>query len=294
MTTIKSENTVKKIKKGLLYFGKVNLTIHLSNNKNLEVIENYTENKLSNFNQGQIVSITQEGFQFWKRGILAGIEYAYGKLNHKNGLKVVIENAEGLFTDTNPTIIGFSALKAILDKLPNSESKNELEKLEKMLFSSYNYDYEAIPNFIEKTFIGKQTNYNKMEKQECNLNIRYDLPDKIFNKVDSVYRKMNGWVGYGSSGKGETGIPYWFSFDETQKSISASVEPSGILFTANMELSEWIEWKTELKKVATETLGFKVGEIEEGEVEYEIEWINKKTNNKEIKNKGKLWWQFWK
>ena len=42
-----------------------------------------------------------------------------------------------------------------------------------------------------------------------------------------------------------------------------------------MEEKEWEEWKALIKKIATETLGFKVGEIEEGEVGYEIEWLNK-------------------
>jgi len=190
MTIIKSENTVKKIKNGLLYFGKVNLTIELTENKKLEIEDNYTEKELTNFSQGQVISITQKGFEFWKRGISAGIEYAYEKLNHKNGLKVIIEKAEGLTTDTNPTIIGFSAYKAILEKLPNSESKNELEELEKLVFSSWQYDFESIPNFKDKKIIGEKTNYNKMEIQECNLNIRYDLPEKTLNKVDLVYRKM--------------------------------------------------------------------------------------------------------
>ena len=124
-----------------------------------------------------------------------------------------------------------------------------------------------------------------MENHVCNLNIRYDLPDKIWDKVPLIYEKMDGWLGFGKNGKGENGIPYWFSYNEKEKSISASVEPSGLQFVAKMELNEWIKWKTEIKKVATEILEFKVGEIEEGEVGYKIEWINKNENK---------WWEFWK
>ncbi len=112
-----------------------------------------------------------------------------------------------------------------------------------------------------------------MKHQECNLNIRYDLPEDIWDKLPLVYEKMPGWIGFGKNGKGEDGIPYWFSFDENEKSILASVEPSGLQFFANMESNEWIEWKTEIKRVATAILKFKVGEIEEGE---EIEWTNRK------------------
>jgi hypothetical protein len=116
-----------------------------------------------------------------------------------------------------------------------------------------------------------------MKLHECNLNIRYDLPKEIWDKVPLVYEKMNGWLGFGKEGEGANGIPYWFSYNEDEKSISASVEPSGLHFVARMELDEWIEWKLEIKKIATEILEFKVGEIEEGEVGHEIEWINKDT-----------------
>ena len=102
-----------------------------------------------------------------------------------------------------------------------------------------------------------------MEQQECNLNIRSDLPKEVWEKVPLVYEKMQGWIGYD-----EDGIPYWFSFNEDQKSISASVEPSGLQFSANMNNNDWLEWKTEFKRIATQILGFKVGEIENGEVNY--------------------------
>ena len=57
-----------------------------------------------------------------------------------------------------------------------------------------------------------------------------------------------------------------------------------------MKLNEWTEWKTEFKKIATEVLGFKVGEIENGEVGHEIEWINK-TDDRIFSYKNK-WWKF--
>ena len=78
---------------------------------------------------------------------------------------------------------------------------------------------------------------------------------------------------------------------EKEKSIYASVEPSGLHFVANMELNEWIEWKAEIKKIATEILEFKVGEIEEGEVGNEIEWLNKPKTENIPENKNK-WWKF--
>lgn len=113
-----------------------------------------------------------------------------------------------------------------------------------------------------------------MTYQECNLNIRYDLPKEVWDQLETVYNQMTGWIGFGKNGKGEDGIPYWFGYDENEKHILASIEPSGLHFSANMEENEWNSWKSDFKKLATEILGFKVGEIEEGEVGYDIEWIN--------------------
>ncbi|WP_298506556.1 hypothetical protein [uncultured Maribacter sp.] len=140
---------------------------------------------------------------------------------------------------------------------------------------------EQMQEFLE---VYKNDNRN-IEIQECNLNIRYDLPNEVLDKLPLVYKKMKGWIGFG-----ENRIPYWFSFNENEKSIYASIEPSGLHFIGKMELNEWIEWKTEIKKIATEILEFKVGEIEEGEVGHEIEWL-KKPNEENISNSK--WWKFW-
>jgi hypothetical protein len=86
---------------------------------------------------------------------------------------------------------------------------------------------------------------------------------------------MPGWIGFSTSSNDEGSFPYWFSFDESKKHITASVEPSGLQFTALMEEAEWQIWKQQLKQVSTETMGFKVGEPEEGEVGYETEWLDK-------------------
>lgn len=79
---------------------------------------------------------------------------------------------------------------------------------------------------------------------------------------------MDGWLGFGEiANGGEQGIPYWYGFNEDEKHVSASVEPSGLLFTAFMNDDEWQLWKKKIKDISTSVLGFKVGEIELGEVE---------------------------
>ncbi len=115
---------------------------------------------------------------------------------------------------------------------------------------------------------------NKISSDSRNLNIRYDLPDEIWDKVPAIYESMDGWLGFGDGSNGQKGIPFWFSYNYEDKHISASVEPSGLQFFAtNIDEQEWETWLKKVKEIATKTLGFKVGEIELGEVGYEIEWL---------------------
>ena len=102
------------------------------------------------------------------------------------------------------------------------------------------------------------------------LNIRYDLPEDIWQSViPEIYKTLEGWLGFESNETRTTkGLPFWFSFNETEKHITASVEPGGLLFTGLMPDEEWEIWKLSIKRIATQKLGFKVGEIELGEVNY--------------------------
>ena len=102
-------------------------------------------------------------------------------------------------------------------------------------------------------------NLNTMELHECNLNIRYDLPKEIWNKMPLVYEEMDCWLGYGNDK-----IPYWYSFDENEKSVYASVEASGLHFVARMEAKEWREWISRFKMIASEILDIEIVEVEDG------------------------------
>jgi hypothetical protein len=115
---------------------------------------------------------------------------------------------------------------------------------------------------------------SKIVSENRNLNIRYDLPNSMWEKIGEVYENMDGWMGFGNGNTGDKGIPYWYGFDGEKTSISASVEPSGLhFFAANIDEEKWNAWLSDFKSKASEKLGFKVGEIELGEVGYDIEWI---------------------
>lgn len=102
---------------------------------------------------------------------------------------------------------------------------------------------------------------NSLEHQETVLNIRYDLPSNVLDKLIHVYEKQDGWIGYGEDGRGQLGIPYWFSTSDNEKTVMASVEPGGLQISALMEDKDWENWIAEFKEIATEILGFKVLEI---------------------------------
>ena len=91
-------------------------------------------------------------------------------------------------------------------------------------------------------------------EHDINLNIHYSAPDEIWDKIGEVYRSM----------------PYWNENDEeikwTGKDIDlwASVEPSEIQIAGTMPGTIWCEWYDSLKRKFTQSLGYEIGEPEEG------------------------------
>ncbi|WP_172196105.1 hypothetical protein [Saccharibacillus qingshengii] len=91
----------------------------------------------------------------------------------------------------------------------------------------------------------------------CSLNIRYDLPDAVWETVGELYERMPGWIGY------VQGIPHWFGQEEDGIRITASVEPSGLCMEARMDEESWQSWIGLFKTEASKVLGFKVAEPED-------------------------------
>ncbi len=91
----------------------------------------------------------------------------------------------------------------------------------------------------------------------CNLNIWYYMSDEVWKKIANLYERMPGWNGY------HEGIPYWYGLENDLETISASVEPSGLQFFARMDDIKWHDWIENFKMMATEELGYEVGESED-------------------------------
>lgn len=111
---------------------------------------------------------------------------------------------------------------------------------------------------LEKEFCKGVAQVSDINSQNCNLNIWYYLSDDVWDKVATVYESMPGWIGY------KDGIPTWFRSEEDDVFITASVEPSGLSFYAQMSDDDWRSWIERFKVEATQVLGFTVGEPEDG------------------------------
>lgn len=121
-----------------------------------------------------------------------------------------------------------------------------------------------------------------MKRQFANLNIRYNFPVWDY-RVPTILSKSIGWL---------EGSQRWFSDSDEEKHVSYSVEPGGFLLIGLMEEEEWKIWLNDLKVLATSLLGYKIGEIETGEVGHEFVWIEKRLSifeeySKLYKNKNK-------
>ncbi len=96
--------------------------------------------------------------------------------------------------------------------------------------------------------------------QSITLNIHYTLPEETWQKVSDIYPQMPGWIGYPDGG-----CPYWFGMDKDAKHLVASIEPSGLQFSGEMQEFEFIEWINTFIEKATQVLGFQVINTEDAE-----------------------------
>lgn len=91
-------------------------------------------------------------------------------------------------------------------------------------------------------------------KYDINLNIHYTAPEEVWIAIEEVYRSMPYWAGYNREVR-------WTG---TEIDLWASVEPSGIQIAGVMPESIWDEWYDSLKNKLTQSLGYQIGEPEEG------------------------------
>lgn len=130
---IKSKYKVATVKNGIPFLGLIEILIH-------EVDQESNEKIIFKNSHFSIV-------EKWNQGIIIGLKYALKKILHKKKFHITILNIEGLHSDTNPTILAYAASRAILVKFPHQESKLQHKRLEKLLYSSWDFNHNGIPDF---------------------------------------------------------------------------------------------------------------------------------------------------
>jgi len=157
---IKSTYKLAKYENGLPHFAKVSLVIEKTKSKEIEIIENYSGNGFIGQGFGEV--IPQKGYDVWKIAIKRGILYACRKLKIQSGWKITVEEGIGrVATDTTPTIMGYAASRAILDKFEHTEDEKERQQLESLVFSSWDYKDDALPDFENGLIEGEKNSATK-------------------------------------------------------------------------------------------------------------------------------------
>lgn len=150
----------------LPHFGVIQLGLEpLGEQDEHEIVEEYCGAGF--VEEGEPEVLSADGYDKWKEGIRRGVRYALSKLKNPHKFKVTIIKAIGEHDDTNPTIMGFVAARAILNNHDNSESKEERNRLSKLVFTSWLYGFDGMPDFDQMKMenIKQQPRKPKEEKE---------------------------------------------------------------------------------------------------------------------------------
>ena len=96
--------------------------------------------------QGSIEEVPAEGYDDWKAGAEKGVVFALSAIA-QSCCRVDIQRIEGLTTDTNPTIVGYVAAKAVWAAIGIHPPAEVDEKLLDLVFSSWEKPHDEIPIF---------------------------------------------------------------------------------------------------------------------------------------------------
>ncbi|MBL7708763.1 MAG: hypothetical protein JNJ86_06800 [Chitinophagaceae bacterium] len=140
----------KKFKNGVGSVAMVTLDVTKNNSDQNKIVEHYSGRGFTS--QGNIEDIPANGYDSWKISARHGLEYAFSLID--TFWTVDLNKIEGrAFTDTNPTIVAYTVMRAFFDKIGFQLDPNQIEILEKFVLSSWTNPYkELIPNFFNLTF----------------------------------------------------------------------------------------------------------------------------------------------
>jgi hypothetical protein len=150
MTNSKLPYAWTKVKNGARSVALVALAVEQSSSSRNQVIECYTGEGFTS--QGIIEEVPENGYDSWKISARHGLEYGFSLVD--SFWTVTIHKIEGrVGTDTNPAIVGYTVLRAFLDRINFQLSEKHIETLEDFVLSSWAKPYrELIPDFFSLTF----------------------------------------------------------------------------------------------------------------------------------------------
>ena len=138
-----------KFKNGIGSVAIVTLDVEQNSFETNQILEHYSGQGFTS--QGNIEEVPEDGYDSWKIAARQGLQYAFSLID--THWTVHINKIEGLTTDTNPTIVGYTVLRAFFDKIHYHLSDEQIEKLEDFVLSSWTKPYkELIPDFFNLTF----------------------------------------------------------------------------------------------------------------------------------------------
>ena len=92
-------------------------------------------------------------------------------------------------------------------------------------------------------------------EQSITLNLPYNLSKSEWAKIMAVYREMGEWC------EGQQ-VPCWFGSLDSSRFIAASVEPSGLHVSGNIDPLLFRGWVTKLCAKLTASLGREIYDAE--------------------------------
>ena len=139
-----------KFKNGIGSVALVTLDVEQNSFEQNQILEHYSGQGFTS--QGDIEDVPENGYDSWKIAARHGLEYAFSFID--TYWTVRINKIEGrIATDTNPTIVGYTVLRAFFDKINFQLIDKQIEILEEFVLSSWARPYkELIPNFFNMTF----------------------------------------------------------------------------------------------------------------------------------------------
>ncbi len=96
--------------------------------------------------QGDVEEATAMEYTDWKQGAEAGVRHALKETGQEQFCVRIIRIA-GMSTDTNPTIVGAAAMQAVWQALGYNPLATEIERIERIVFGSWQEADDFVPNF---------------------------------------------------------------------------------------------------------------------------------------------------